>query len=158
MTLSSPDIIKAKETCKDLDEEATLFYTEIDPQGVDLLADLFIDWDEGINLGFMINHTGLFGECTFIQYDGQDITTQVEGCNGFIYEETQIICIRKSQPTQILGRHLAAIKQSQTAIETQGITVDSSTIPAHIGNMARTLSSQQKKTRTGMVYRSNVSH
>ena len=67
VTLSSPDIKKTKDTCKDLDEEATLFYTEIDPQGVDLLADLFTDWDEGINLGFMIDHTGLFGECTSIQ-------------------------------------------------------------------------------------------
>ena len=117
MTLSSPDVIKAKETCKDLDEEATLFYTEIDPQGVDLLADLFIDWDRGINLGFMIDHAGLYRECMFIQYNGQDITTQVKGCNGSMYEETQIICVRKSQPTQILGRHLAAIEKSQTAVQ-----------------------------------------
>ena len=60
VTLSSPNIKKAKEVCKDLDKEATLSYTKIDPQGVDLLTDLFIDWDEGINLGFMIDHTGLF--------------------------------------------------------------------------------------------------
>ena len=75
VTLSSTDTIKAKETCKELDAEATLFYTEIDPQGIGLLSDLFIDWDVGNNLGFMINHMGLYRECKFIQYDGLDIMT-----------------------------------------------------------------------------------
>ena len=157
-TLDAPDIQKAKEACRDLDKEATLFYTEIDPQGIDLLTDNFSDWDEGLNVDFIIDHAGLLGQCTFIQYNGQEMTTLTKNCNGYIPRDTQILCVRRSQPTprlaRILERHLAATKQYQAAIDMQGIAVDSSDIPSYIGDMATTLSSQQKKTRTGIVDRS----
>ena len=55
--LNTPDIEKGRQSCRELDKEATLFHTGIDPLGTDLLLDNFIEWDVGVSMKFMIDHT-----------------------------------------------------------------------------------------------------
>ena len=103
---------------------------------------------------FLINYEARYGECRYIQYDRRGIKTKVRACNVFEFEDTQIICIRKTTPTtrlaQILGQHLVVIEKTATTMEAQGLTIDNTTISVHIGDMAKTLSKQQK--RNGLVW------
>ena len=56
------DVETGRQTCKNLDRAATLFYPGIDPLGTELLANSLSTVSQGFleaNMKFMIDHTGL---------------------------------------------------------------------------------------------------
>ena len=70
MTINSPNLSTAKDTCKALDSKSALFYTDVAPQGTDILMDQFEEIDDGTPLEFMIDQNTQLGQCIFIRREG----------------------------------------------------------------------------------------